>query len=337
MKFPFLLSAVVSVCSSVALAQETPAVSTIAFGSCIRQTKPVPAFDAVNAIKPDVFVFLGDNIYGDTTDMDVMRAKWKQLGDMPGFQTLKSQTKLLYIWDDHDFGENDAGKEYTKKDESKRVMLEFFGAGENDPRLARAGLYDSQTFGPEGQRVQFILLDTRTFRDALELDASEAPRKRYKPTADETKTILGAEQWTWLEAELKKPADVRIIASSIQLLPSQHKFELWANFPHELKRIRTLLDAASGTSIVITGDRHFGEISLATDTAKPLVDVTSSSMNSAGWGNRNEPNRYRVEGSFTGNNNFGLIRIDWAGKSFTASLIDEAGKMQSELKRPFNP
>ena len=71
---------------------------------------------------PDLFIFLGDNIYGDTKDMNVLRAKYQSLGNKPSYQNLKKQCEILAIWDDHDYGENDGGKNYSKKEESKQVF-----------------------------------------------------------------------------------------------------------------------------------------------------------------------------------------------------------------------
>ena len=61
-----------------ALAAEEP-LSRISFGSCAKQDKPQPIWDAVVAGKPELFIFLGDNIYGDSADMNVLQAKYEQL------------------------------------------------------------------------------------------------------------------------------------------------------------------------------------------------------------------------------------------------------------------
>src|SRR5436853_7460343 len=89
--------------SSTALAGDRP-LSRIAFGSCVHQDKPQPIWDAVIATDPELFVFLGDNIYADTKDMDVMRAKYQQLADQPGFKKLKAKCPVIATWDDHDYG-----------------------------------------------------------------------------------------------------------------------------------------------------------------------------------------------------------------------------------------
>jgi alkaline phosphatase D len=101
-------------------ADASPALTRIAFGSCAKQSKDQPIWDAVLATKPELFVFLGDNIYGDTRDMKELRAKYAQLAAKPGFQRLRASTPLLATWDDHDFGEDDAGADYPMKEESRR-------------------------------------------------------------------------------------------------------------------------------------------------------------------------------------------------------------------------
>src|SRR6185436_13483983 len=85
-------------------------ISRIAFGSCCKQDKPAPIWDAIAAQKPERFLFIGDNIYGDSQDMAVLKAKWKLLNDMPGYQKLKATCPILATWDDHDYGVDDGGQ-----------------------------------------------------------------------------------------------------------------------------------------------------------------------------------------------------------------------------------
>lgn len=104
-----------------AVAQQIPQkkLTKIAFGSCGHQDNPLIIFDQVVKHNPDLFIFLGDNIYGDTDDMEVLKAKYQKLGSKPTFQKLKSAMPILATWDDHDFGRNDAGRHYPHKAESK--------------------------------------------------------------------------------------------------------------------------------------------------------------------------------------------------------------------------
>src|SRR5262245_61892099 len=113
----------------------------IAFGSCVDQDKPVPVFDAIAAVKPDLFLLLGDNMYADLDKKlkvtpDVIRDKYRQVEKLPGFAKLKGMCPMLGTWDDHDYGKNDAGAEWEHKDEAQAAFLDFFGVAKDDPRRA---------------------------------------------------------------------------------------------------------------------------------------------------------------------------------------------------------
>jgi len=121
-------------------AQQDKPISKIAFGSCASQEYPQVVWDAINDLHPDLFIFLGDNIYADTTDMDVMRKCYDKLAAIPGFKKLReSPTRILATWDDHDMGANDAGADYPKRAESQQLMLDFFGEPKDSPRRKREG------------------------------------------------------------------------------------------------------------------------------------------------------------------------------------------------------
>ena len=125
--------------------------SRIAFGSCCKQDKPAPIWDSIVAQKPERFLFIGDNIYGDSEDIAVLKAKWKLLTDMPGYQKLKAACPILATWDDHDYGVNDGGLEYLKRKESQQLFLDVFDEPADSPRRKREGVYDAQIVGPEGE------------------------------------------------------------------------------------------------------------------------------------------------------------------------------------------
>ena len=95
-----------------------------------------------------------------------MRAKYAKLAAMPGFKALRESVPILATWDDHDLGVNDGGSDYPKKVESQKIFLDFFGDPEDSPRRKQPGVYDAKVFGPEGKRVQVIMLDTRYFRSS---------------------------------------------------------------------------------------------------------------------------------------------------------------------------
>ena len=110
-------------------------------------------------------------------------------------------------------------------------------------------------------------------------------------------TFLGDEQWKWLEEQLKKPAEVRLLVSSIQVISDDHPFEKWMNIPKEREKLYALLNTTQANGVIIlSGDRHLAEVSLDTKAiGYPLYDVTSSGFNQASKNWRApEKNEHRV-------------------------------------------
>lgn len=303
------------------LSQTTsPLIAKIAFGSCAEEDKPQPILDLVVKHKPDIFVYLGDNIYGDTHSMQELKAKYDSLAKKPEFQRLKNSTRILATWDDHDFGWNDAGKHYPEKELSKELFLDFFNEPANSPRRQRKGIYTSYMFEGNGKKLQLILLDTRTFRNNPRIYRGELSAQEkyfypldYYPHQIQDSAFLGEEQWKWLEQELMKPADLRIIGSGTQFSISYNGYEAWTNFPHEQKRFLNLVKKTKANGVMfITGDVHYAEISkLEEEDLYPIYDVTASGITST-WLFAT-PNDNRIEGPIM-DNHFGLLTIDWKKK-----------------------
>jgi alkaline phosphatase D len=291
----------------------------IAFGSCAFQEADQLIWRAVNQSRPDLFIFLGDNIYGDTQDMAVLRAKYAQLGAQPGYRQLKALAPVVATWDDHDYGVNDAGGDYPMKQDSKQAFLDFFGEPPaSERRLRDGGIYTSYTYGPPDQRVQVILLDTRWDRSPLVRvsDAEYAARKRdnigpYAPNPDPAARMLGEDQWQWLEEQLRQPARLRLIGTSIPFLQDGTGWETWANFPHERERLRRLIvDTEAEGIIFITGDTHRAQFSKLVGAAPyPLWEVNSSGLTENWQWAAPDANRL---GGFYADDNYGLIRVDWS-------------------------
>jgi len=330
-----------------------PTALRIGFGSCVRQDRPAPIFEKLASIKPDVFVFLGDNIYGDTEDMAVMRSKYATLAALPGFTELRGQAKIVATWDDHDYGKNDAGVEFAAKAASQREFCDFWNLPADALPRMREGVHDavmidSGMIGPDGKpdastRTQIITLDTRTFRSTLARRSERTPASPgpYTASDDAAATVLGQAQWKWLELELAKPAAVRIIASSIQVVATDHGYETWGNFPAERKRLLKLISGASAAGdaakVIISGDRHWGEVSVqskdeAAGAAHGVIDVTSSALNQKRSANSTDANARRI-GQAVSVANAGMLDVRWDRKdaasgwqpTVSVQLIDEAG------------
>lgn len=302
-------------------------VRTLAFGSCMRQDRPAPIWHAIRDARPDLFVFLGDNIYADTRDMAVMQAKYDTLLAHPAFAELRKTVRIVATWDDHDYGENDVGADYPMKEQSQLQFLRFIGEEPDSPRWHRPGVYISHRLKAGPLAVHLILLDTRYFRSPLTKANPRPPGAGpYAPTTDPQATVLGPDQWRWLQAQLQQPADLRIIGSSIQLVANEHGWEKWGNFPAERQRLLDLIDRDKTPTLIISGDRHVGEASaLKLPGGKLLPDFTSSSLNASVVKPRPEPNAHRL-GDLLFADNFGLIILDPDARTVRVQLRTAEGK-----------
>jgi alkaline phosphatase D len=303
-------------------------VTKIAFGSCGSENHPLPIFNNVVEHNPDMFIFLGDNIYGDTKNMDTLKAKYARLGSKESYLNLKNNVDILATWDDHDFGWNDSGKTYPFKEESKEIFLEFFDEPANSLRRDHPGIYHAYEYQYGDKKLQIILLDERTFRDDLASYGGEFDNDTrynfynldYAPHTDPQNTMLGEEQWKWLAEQLKKQADLRIIGSGTQFGIEFNGYEAWANFPHERQRMIDLIkDVKANGVIFISGDVHYSEISKYETDFYPLYDFTSSGLSST-W-KFATPNKNRIEGPIM-DNHFGLITIDWVNTNILMETWD---------------
>jgi alkaline phosphatase D len=311
----------------------------IAFGSCAKHWQYQPIWKKVVATKPDLFLFLGDAIYADNdgkTAWDVterqLQGEWNRLADKPEFQRFRARVPIMATWDNHDYGTHNGGAEFELKEVSKRIFLDFFREPQQSDRRKRAGIYDAKVFGPEGRRVQIILLDTRTFRGPFRRDPrSKEERARigkvggYLPQDDAEIPILGEAQWAWLEKQLSRPAEIRFVCSSTQIIPDTKGMDEWGCFPHERRRLFDLIQATKANGVILlSGNVHFAEISKVETKAYPLVDFTSSGLPHVNEGYAKAANKYRFAGPLA-KLNFGLVEIDWSAKPSAQILLKAIG------------
>jgi len=302
----------------------------ILFGSCNKDYKPQPMWKPICESRPDLWVWLGDNVYGSVDNLTESAGKYQNAKNKDGYKELRETCPIIGTWDDNDFGVNDGGKENPHKVESQKLMLDFLDEPENSPRRQQAGVYTAYTYGPVGKQVKVILLDGRYHR--------ESPGKN----AD----TLGAEQWQWLEKELtSSTADVNLIGSGIQVLSSEHRFEKWANFPKARQRLLDLIARSRARNVILlSGDRHFGEISCLQDDrlGYPLYDITSSglthhaesSLKNLYYDFEHETNPLRRGAVYVGLN-FGALTIQWDTSPRTVTLqirdVNNATKAEEKL------
>jgi alkaline phosphatase D len=332
----------------------------LAFGSCARQSRPQPIWSAIAAAKPHLFAFLGDNFYGDASTAEVLRARHAEFQQVAALQAFRRQHAHVAIWDDHDYGVDDAGGEYPHKQLSQQLFCDSWDEAADSPRRTRDGVHQAYRIQAQGKTVQLILPDLRYNRTALRADparrtgyermmlaAQRGSREPipgwYIPNPDPAATMLGEAQWQWLEAQLAQPADLRILCSSVQLAAEGTGWECWANFSADRERLlQTLRRHRAEHLVVISGDMHYGELSrLDAPGLYPIWDLTSSGLTEV-WAVPT-PNTRRQQGVLA-ELNFGLIEIDWAAQALTLSVRDVDGRTRlsqrvalDSLRLPLKP
>src|SRR3989338_1148444 len=316
----------------------------IATGSCADQDQPQLIWKSIEKNSPDLFIFSGDTIYSSTEDTKPPSAQFKKMNFIYEYRDARLKIPFMAIWDDHDYGQNDGVANNPEKDFYRAEFVKYWRYLRYVIPADQKALYHSKVFGPKNHKVQVIMLDTRWDRSALKINTDDTynyenpepgtwPRP-FAPTLDHEARILSEEQWKWLEMELRKPAELRLLVSSIQVIPNDHNFEKWGNFPNERQRLFQLLKKTKAkNTVILSGDRHMASIAKNEDAGYPIFEMTSSGLNRpARTGGLIADTTYI--GEPYGPVNFGLIRVNWDSKTVTLevrSLEDEV-KNSVEVK-----
>lgn len=303
----------------------------LVYGSCIKQNQPMPIFREMLKKKPDLALLIGDNIYGDSEDMSVIRSKYQMLRRNSDYARFEDNVPILATWDDHDYGQNDGGADFLQRHNSQKEFLSFWNVPRQSIRWRREGVYHSKIYGKAGHRLQVILLDTRFFRSPLRKGETRRVAGPYVPDEDPAKTMLGDSQWKWLDEQLRVPAEVRLIVSSIQCIAEAAGQETWSNLPHERQRLFDLLRSTGANGVILlSGDRHWSELSvLEKELDYPLYELTSSSLNQKHPRGTPSENRFRAQDLTYHEENFGLIDLDWSSSNpqVQLRLVDAQGNV----------
>ncbi len=312
---------------------ETRAVTRIALGSCFDPRRDDSIFAEVAKADPDLFVFLGDNVYteseADDPDLKSLHQAYANLAASDTFSELRRQMPVLPIWDDHDYGLDDAGGDWPHKFLSESLYEHVWSIDSRDPVANRPGVHYSKTLGEAGKRVQIILLDTRFFRSPLTPNTLN-DSSRYLESSKADQSVLGNDQWEWLTQQLKQPAELRILVSTLMLLAENHTFESWQMLPREKQKLFDLLKETKAEGVVIaSGDSHAAGLYRSDDKiGYPLLELNASSLNVPVTLFVSEP-VFPAEPHRRGQpyaaSNFGLIDINWNTGQLDLQIVDEQG------------
>ncbi len=273
-------------------------------------------FNSIADAKPDLMLWLGDNIYLREPDWGSWTGflyRYTQMRSLPEMQRLLRATHHYAIWDDHDFGPNDADGSFV----NARLAQDAFDLFWPNPPCTAPGVGGTTTSFSYGD-VDFFLLDDRTFRVPPEVVTDSA-------------TMLGDAQIDWLIRAMKySDATFKIVALGGQFLNSAAVYETYSTYPRERQRIidRITQEGLKGV-VFVTGDRHFTQLSkLELSNGQSLYDLTVSPLSSSAHAAK-ETNTLAVEGTYVEQRNFATLRFSGATKQrvLTITVHDGDGKL----------
>jgi len=315
----------------------TQEILTLGFGSCLHQDRSMAILKTIEKKELDLFMFIGDNVYGDQKDgeLDKLIRTYKQ--QYNNLENFLKNVSTDFIWDDHDFGLNDGGSDYRYKDRAKELFLETWKIPSQDPRRLRDGLYFDKMIEKNGLKVHLIFLDNRTFKSEWKLtdEFNKEGKERYVKDFDPDKTLLGKKQWQWLKDKLNEDSNIKIILSSLQILSLGHGWESWDKLPLERERLFNLIDESNVSNLfILSGDRHRGGFySFKTVDNNDIYEFTSSSLNLPIPFNTEEKGPLRI-GSTYRKANFGVVRI--FEDKVVMELTSNKGKVVNSLNVEIN-
>jgi alkaline phosphatase D len=307
--------------------RDDPPTTRIALGSCAyineapydRPGAPYGSnyfiFDSIAAKAPDVMLWLGDNIYLRDYDLGSKSGylhRYSHARSTPALQKLLRSAHHYAIWDDHDFGPNDANGSWIHKDWALEAFKLFwmnpsYGIPDQSPGITTAFEYHD---------VDIFMLDNR-----------------WNRTSDNNKKvdnqILGKEQIEWLIEALKfSRAPFKLVAVGGQVLNPARVFENHAQYEEEREYLlsRIVEEKIKGV-IFLTGDRHHTELRKASRDNIDIYDLTVSPLTAGTHEAKNESSEYLVENTIVTQHNFGILEIsgERLARQLKITIFDNRG------------
>jgi len=278
-------------------------------------------FQSMAARKPDVNLWMGDNIYYREVDFDdesAMARRYDQWRALPDLQALLQTGRHIATWDDHDYGPNDSNASYTYKDQSLKLFQRYWA----NPSYGLPGLPGVFT-RYSASDVDFFMLDDRWYRDSDKL-------------VDTDRQMLGQGQLRWLKnALMASTATWKIIVSGSQVLNLGNRYEGWHQFPQESHAFLAWLEQQKLPGVLLlSGDRHFSTLlKLERPGTYPLYELTCSPSTANAYQNPTQDlqgNTRIVAESVVTQNNFCELEVTGARgqRSLNLSIRDAAGALR---------
>ncbi len=262
-------------------------------------------FETMAKEKSSAFMlWLGDNWYSREIDYYSEWGLWNRASydrSRPVLQYFLKAMPHYAIWDDHDYGPNDIGKNYILKETSRKVFMNYW----NNPSYGEdgQGIYSLFSYSD----LDVFMMDDRWWRS----DDNMADSVNGK--ANPAKKMFGSKQMEWLKNSLLySQATFKLIVIGSQVLNQVSPFDKLKNFPVEYTELLDFLHENQINGVVfLSGDRHHSEvIKMNRKNNYPLYDITVSPLTSSthkfGGPEKNNPDRvFGIDEK----NNYGKVSV----------------------------
>ena len=270
---------------------------------------------------PDMMLWLGDNIYLREPDFGSRTAIYRRYGLMrkdPNLKDLLANTSNIAVWDDTDFGPNDATGAYPYKIHTLQAFKDFwanpsYGINEQKGITSMLQLHDAL----------FFVLDNRYNRGNL-YDSSRA-------------TLLGNTQLQWLKDALYAAPknDLKFILNGGQWLNSSKKFGHYINLaPLERQEVLDFIcDKKIKNVYILSGDKHHSEVNeYSCSTGVTITEFTVSPLTAKSHPlDVDENNIHLVKPYFYDKGqNFGILKVegDYGKRKVSMHIFDKSNVLQ---------
>ena len=266
-------------------------------------------FESIVSAEPDMMLWLGDNVYLREVDFQSYSGylyRYTHTRALPEMQELLKACPNYAIWDDHDYGPNDADASWIHRDWAQEAFKTFwanpsYGAPSGANNIATAFRFND---------VEFFLLDNRS-------------QRIHHNNRTQDIHVLGDEQIDWLIAALNKSkAPFKMVAVGGQFLNTVDRHENMANFPERQEIIDRIEEEHIHGVVFLTGDRHCTDMSrIELEGGAVIHDLTVSPLTSSAYDNSDEPNDLRVEGTTVPFRNFAELNFSGPRKNRSLEII----------------
>ena len=307
--------------------QASKRLTHLQWSCCADPRTAQPLWNKMAADPADLYIHVGQHF--PITDKSKMTPEELLTGfnQQSDFINFRSKVPVMGVWDEDDYGTlspANNGEHNPDRENSRLQYFKFYNLDSEriDPR--QRGIYHSVILGDSRHKVQILFLDTHFFRSDLVFNKTpKFPKGPYVPSKNKKTTILGSEQWAWLQKEFKTPVEFRILVTPTQFISSEQGQESWALFPESKKAMLNLLQKQNEKfTLFLSGNRLHGEMQKLKDKkGHVLLDVT------AGGINRVSPSAYIPEASRVGSwleePNYADLQIDWEHRKAVVRVIGE--------------